>query len=228
MALIFITRPNVHLITFPQMNKQTNQQKTTADGRLKYGVKRPDIEHPATDANLLSPSLRADLYRVNVLFQHQEHARKCRTAPDAGSVAQELEQMVDEGTMRAAESWIGPVWTYILRDQGSYSGLKVAELCQLLDPGLFRWYLLIYGPQSNLVHASNAIIHAKRNEDSTLGSAFLSPQDEVQRVLMVGCLLFCLTMSEMENNIGFGPTSGPKIESLRQELLGVFHIELSE
>ena len=126
LALIFITRPNVHLITFPQMNKQTNQQKITADGRLKYGVKRPDVDILRQTRHLLSPSLRADLYRVNVLFSTpRARRRKCRTPPDAGSVAHELEQMVDEGTVIAAESWIGPVWTYILRDQGSYSGLKV-------------------------------------------------------------------------------------------------------
>jgi hypothetical protein len=86
-----------------------------------------------------------------------------------------------------------------------------------------RW--AIYGPQSNLVHASNAIIHTKRTEDDTLGSAFLSSPEEGLKVLMVGCILFCLVMSEMQNHIGFGPTAEAQIERFRQEWLKVFRTE---
>ncbi|MBS0262210.1 MAG: hypothetical protein JSS02_09695 [Planctomycetes bacterium] len=202
LALVFILKPKVHVVTNPVV--KDGQHLKTKDGVLRYSAKRPDTIDPESPYNELSHEFRTRLYLSHMLFQQVEHAEKCRRLGDSKQLGDMLANLINPDQVATATQWLGPIWTYILQERGQYSGLNVAELSLLLSPDLFRWYVTMYGPQSLFVHGLNAVVHVRTHADGSLGSAFQSDPDEVHRLLNVSAILFRLFMLEMEQDIGFG------------------------
>lgn len=220
LALVFVLKPKVHIVCKPVM--KDGKHKATQTGILKYSAKCPDKKDRKSKSNLLPHHLRTNLYLSHIQFQHQTHARKCMELPGAKRVGQSLAKLIDIAQVAKCEASIGPIWTYILRESGYYSGLNVADLARLLHSHLFRWYVKMYGPQSSFVHGTMAIVHLQINSDGSLGAAFLSDPVEVHRVLLAASLLFRILMNEMQQDIGIGIGAATAIEQFQVEFDQIF------
>lgn len=221
LALIFLTQPNVHVITYPLLDKQ-GKQKQTQSGLPRWGVRCLKKGERRSKGNFLPMQLRANLYLAHVIFQHESDARKCRALPGAKRVGKMLEGLTDPAEVKRCQTSVGPKWEYILRYSNSYSGLSTADLATMLHSHLLRWYVKMYGPQSALIHGAMAIVYTKLNANGNIEPKYLSDVDEVWRLVFVGTLLFRVFLSTMQNNIGFGIAAESGVDQLIKEFDEVF------
>ncbi len=222
LALEFVLRPKVHVARDPVLDKQGKTQKKTASGVLKYRAIPPKRR---SKKNLLSQDFRAALYQSHMLFQIEKYVNKCLTTNRAKRVGRGLKSHVNKPGIAHMTKLIGEEWAYTIRDAGSYSGLNIETLAKVLSPDLHLWYVKLYGPQSWVVHGTQAASHVNANDDGTVGSAFLSSPAEVFESLLCGSLLYRMIVKSLNEHIDFGVETRRIVTSFDNALLPAFKTE---
>lgn len=158
-ALLFVLKPRVHIVVAPVIKNGIHAH--TAGGVPKWSAKPPSKKNPPSKQTFLSRAARANLYFAHVAFADDLFAEKCQRTNGLKRLGALVAKNVLPSTVAHFENLVGPQWTYILRDSHGYSGLPLASLARLLDKNLARWYETIYHFQSRMVHANDALRHAK-------------------------------------------------------------------
>jgi hypothetical protein len=160
---------------------------------------QPDSKRP------LTTSFRTWLYLAHMAFEaekrlqnFQRTARLKRIAKHLGDSRSILE------TAKEAERKIGVAWSKRLKGQRNYAGVSIRDLADSLR--ILHWYNSVYGIQSSVAHARDAIDHVDFSE-STSGEFMLDlgPNCEaVDEPLRVSCALFIGAINIVNTRLGLG------------------------
>ena len=203
LAQQFTLSPAVCIVVAPELDS-AKKPKVDQNGLTKYVAKVPPKRHKNVPADWLSQEFRAWLYFAHAAFDDERRATKVAGMKGRKRQGKVLQKKIDPKQQASLEARIGVEWTYILRHgKGGYSGLSVADLCQVLHPQVFEWYKTIYDFQSGIVHAADALRHIDVSNGKAR-PAFYSPVNEILGALQTAVSMFITNIAFLQNEIGFG------------------------
>jgi hypothetical protein len=140
LAIAFVLRPRVTLRKFD-----------------RRGVPRPVVKQ----RNRLSREFRATLVVAHHVLEPERFVQQHENRPSFRRHAEALRRrLVNDTVAQHYKKVIGSGWTSVLLSAPwTYSGLTVANLARSLGQEFSRWYTLIYGDQSQHVHAADIPDH---------------------------------------------------------------------
>lgn len=225
LAIRFIINPAVRLCI---RYKTDNHGKKTRgkDGRVNYHVEKMTggNKRPRRPANLAN-EFRAKLFLAFIELQDEIYADSKAGIPElAASVAQIRQSIAtakrfwkSQGLTGFASSVSAP-WRRVLRKQGSYAGLNIHALSELLGQDLNLYYDTIYHFQSRSVHGTATLTHViGENAAGEPTLLFDSPPAAVRLTLETGLSLLMDTVRMMSERFGFTRKGKQEIAKLHDE-----------
>ena len=129
-----------------------------------------------------------------------------------------------------ARAEIGPFWTNRLeKSPYTYSGFRLPELAEKLDPDLSHWYARMYGEQSKPAHAVDAHRHVQWDKvNERMIAKWHSSLWDTQQTLLVGGALLCRCLTELNGRFRFEKNSRDGIETDHELLIAMRLLEQIE
>jgi hypothetical protein len=222
-ALLFILKPHVRIVTMPDTDKAGNQKKDS-DGELKY-IARPLRKKEKGKSP--SRELRANLYLGKALVSAPRFFDRMGAIPGVkrfGKTKAAATRKLTAGLRKEYKQLVGQEWWSVLKHSSWYSGLGVEALTKLVDRSgtLDRWYQTIYRAQSDIAHAADAGIHAECTDNGILRPRFLSSNDEVCGALQEAVAFLLICINSCQKYIGFGAGVGMAVHGFLDEFHRVF------
>jgi Family of unknown function (DUF5677) len=183
-----------------------------AEVTLKRGSKIVNFDK----SRPLTTDFRAMLYAARVAFEAERHLKNLNANPVLGAHVGILENpMTIAANATAAKNAVGHLWWEQLKR--GYAGLNVRDLAGSLGVG--DCYELIYGPQSEVVHAGDAFGHFDVSNDQLHCLLALSPApDEIGPRLQLASLIFLGCVASLHNRLRFGPNIESRINEFAKQL----------
>ena len=110
-----------------------------------------------------STEFRARLYLARQVVNEEKRTKAWHGRVGLKTSARRVSDAVAE-KVRIVETWLGPAWVEWLRCR-SMAAFKVETMAG--NVGLARWYHAVYGPQSTIAHAGDALTHLRATDDAT-------------------------------------------------------------
>jgi hypothetical protein len=196
LAAYFVLKPCFYVNLAPELDKTT--------GGVKHGKWRVHVPKEGAARASVSRERRASLYRAHCVFYGYQQLADRFSDDLMRSHFDPLDPPFDPRVVRAAEKEIGPKWTYILRHRPkTYSGLSVADQAEAVGNMFPKWYYYVYGDQSRMAHAADAlqflrIDHRKR----VISATWLSTNNNILCAIYCGITLFFAFMIIMKQYVG--------------------------
>jgi hypothetical protein len=202
------------------------EPKRGATTPTAYVAKLPSRKRPATRSDWLSRDLRAWLYIAHGMYENELLLNKCRRTPGLRRVLRIDKLRTDPAQRAGIEQRIGPEWTFVLQDKGTFSGLSIADLTVALDlkkkPVLHQWYRGVYHIHSRMAHGGSAMRHAKAGEDGSICPRLLSTQQDVHGTLQVAIAMFFSCIVTIQKEIGLGSAVEMVLDAFERRIREAF------
>lgn len=216
LGIAFVLQKRVRIIVEPVMSQ--GKPKMTSQGVPVYCAKVPYKGAANSPNHWLSRELRGLLHIAHSYFEKEETSiERMGRIPGLKRAMNKIRKEIDPTKGAEYENAIGPEWTSILRNRGSYSGLSVANLARVLHRQLFLWYQTIYYFQSRDTHGNEPLQHMDITEDSA-SAVWLSSDKQVYEAIRTAIGIFLAGIHLLHENIGFGPDVDIGFESLKRRL----------
>ena len=164
----------------------------------------------------ISRELRGLLHIAHSYFEKEETVvERMGMIPGLKREIKKIKKGIDRTKSAEYEKAIGPEWTYILRNNSSYSGLSVSDLAKVLYKPLHLWYKTVYYFQSRDTHGNDPLQHVDHTENSVT-AVWLSSDWEVYQALRTAIGIFLAGIHLLHENIGFGSDVDIGFESLKR------------
>lgn len=216
LATMFVMKPRLYLTVEEQQDDKKNPKKDS-QGRIRYraipvkkGQRRPK--------SVLSRETRAGMFVVGSFLQDYLVAKKSKNSPGTKRIGEAFERRIPTGFLTQAEQEVGWPWLSAIIEKGTYSGVDVSTLAQLV--GLNTYYQSIYRVQSRAVHAAEAYRHLDFAGDACL-RVWQSSIPEVRVTLSIALRLFLSTLMAISDEIPLGPVVATAIAAFQRELLSL-------
>jgi Family of unknown function (DUF5677) len=170
----------------------------------------PDPSRP------LTTDLRALLYGAHAVFTEAKRSRQWSERPELkSSMGLRVDPKVIAAQTAAAKTAVGEKWWEALK--GGQAGLSVRNLADSL--GVFSYYLMVYGDQSEVAHAGDGFMHFDLEDDGEHGSLDLSPSPvSIGGLLQLACLVFLGALTGIHNRLKFGDAVDKKLDAFAARL----------
>jgi Family of unknown function (DUF5677) len=214
LGIAFVLAKRVRIIVEPMMSG--GKPKMNREGATMYCAKVPYKSAAKNPKHWLSRELRGLLHIAHSYFEKEETAvERMGMIPGLKREIKKLKKGIDRTKSAEYEKAIGPEWTYILRNNGSYSGLSVADLAKVLYKPLHLWYKTVYYFQSRDAHGNNPLQHVEHTENSVT-AVWLSSDWDVYEALRTAIGIFLAAVHLLHENIGFGSEIDTGFHSLKR------------
>ncbi|OAI45808.1 hypothetical protein AYO44_12340 [Planctomycetaceae bacterium SCGC AG-212-F19] len=149
----------------------------------------------------LTTDFRALLYGAHTAFVQAKRLKQWSERPELRwSMHLRGDQTEIAAQTAKAKCAVGEKWWDALK--GGQAGLSVRNLADSL--GVFSYYLVIYGDQSEVAHAGDGFMHFELDDDG--GSLDLSPSPaSIGGLLRLAGLVFLGCLTGIHNRLNFGP-----------------------
>lgn len=152
----------------------------------------------------LTTDFRAQLYCARAALIAEKRLKDWGEHPELKDSMTILGDPADIAAQAAAaKNAVGEKWWKALKL--GQAGLRVKDLADSL--GVFAYYVMVYGDQSEVAHAGDGFRHVHVADDESHGLLDLSPSPEgIGGGLRIACLVFLGCLTSVHNRLEFGPT----------------------
>lgn len=166
----------------------------------------------------LTRELRAKLYVAHVLLQPERDAARHAERPGMKQQSRRMSKaLAQHGLTLPAKTAIGTGWTDILMKRPyTYSGLRIADLARSLGKPFPKWYDIVYGSQSEHVHASDLLYHIQPQGHATT-PRWHGEARHVCRALSAGTAMFYAAIGILNKHVGLGVVVNTALHSFHDE-----------
>jgi len=167
----------------------------------------------------LTREFRAMLFVAHQLFQPERFATLHADRPGLKRHAKRRGKIAaNDSTIQRYRDEIGPEWTRILmRRPWTYSGLSIANLARSLGALFPQWYDLVYGSQSEHVHAADMLQYVQIDEEATTTPQWHEPLENVRGTLLTAIVIFYASIATLSHHVEFGVGMNTALYGFKQE-----------
>lgn len=174
------------------------------------------LEIPDFPDDELTSDCRARVYLAFGTMQEYRDFLRKRFDPRFGTAIAITEERLRRSSEKA-ESVIGPFWASRQKRSRTYSGFKLNDLAEKLDPMLSKWYAGIYAHQSLPTHALDAANHVQFDEiDGQMMPRWQSTIYEVKITQYAAGYFLCRCISELHNRFRFAKNQRLDIDTAQE------------
>lgn len=162
----------------------------------------------------LTPDQRAEIYMGFIAVNRLEGLKKIQESDHAQGPLQSLDHTRFEDQIADVEKLIGPVWIDRFRKHPrTYSGLTLKELSAILGKDCDFCYALLYGKQSESVHAIDIEDHLRFcDAEQRIMARWQEPLDKVKTAVFSASTMMLICLKLLHHRFKFDGDTGPHIQ----------------